>query len=104
VFGDRYHARTLKTARDVHVALRYVLMNARKHELGVGRVPYGQADVCSSAAWFNGWSRPRELVFGLSAAQGPPPVAAAKSWLLRVGFRRAGLIDVDSAPRSARRR
>jgi putative transposase len=32
VFADRYHARALKTPRETGSALRYVLLNARKHE------------------------------------------------------------------------
>jgi REP element-mobilizing transposase RayT len=31
LFADRYHARTLKTPRTVRLALRYVLLNVRKH-------------------------------------------------------------------------
>ena len=31
VLADRYHARMLPTPREVHRALRYVLLNARKH-------------------------------------------------------------------------
>lgn len=31
LFADRYHARALKTPREVRFALRYVLLNARKH-------------------------------------------------------------------------
>jgi hypothetical protein len=31
VLADRYHSRMLPTPREVHGALRYVLLNARKH-------------------------------------------------------------------------
>ena len=99
VFGDRYHARALKTPRDARFALRYVLLNAGKHERGTGCVPPGFVDRCSSAAWFDGWSRPRELVFGARmAGHGEPPVVLPRTWLLRAGFKRAGPIDVDDAP------
>jgi putative transposase len=62
VFADRYHARALKTPRAARWALRYVLLNVRKHEPRA--VPFGFVDGCSSAAWFNGFARPAELVFG----------------------------------------
>ncbi|MEO8177864.1 MAG: transposase [Deltaproteobacteria bacterium] len=39
LFVDRYHARALKTPREVRFALRYVLLNARKH----ARDPKGRA-------------------------------------------------------------
>jgi len=39
LFSDRYHARALKTPREVRFALRYVLLNARKHTRG----PQGSA-------------------------------------------------------------
>jgi len=116
VFAERYHARALTTPRAVRWALRYVLLNARKHERGAGAVPFGFVDPCSSAAWFDGFARPPELVFGarqcreefrrsavirqgrgLRAAL-DSPVVAARTWLLAVGFRRAGPFDVDDLP------
>ena len=35
LFADRYHSRALKTPRAVHFAVRYVLLNARKHGAAV---------------------------------------------------------------------
>lgn len=65
VFADRYHARALTTPRAVRFALRYVLLNARKHfPRGAAEVPMGFVDPCSSAPWFDGFGRPRELAFG----------------------------------------
>ena len=100
VFSDRYHARALKTPREARFALRYVLLNARKHERGSSRIPAGFVDGRSSACWFEGWSRPRKLAFYREAAAfgSESPVVAAKTWLLRVGFKRAGPIDPDDAP------
>jgi hypothetical protein len=39
VFSDRYHDRILRTPREVRFALRYVLLNARKHR---SLPPHGQ--------------------------------------------------------------
>src|SRR5262245_1819645 len=126
LFADRYHARALKTPREVQFALRYVLLNERKHARaphrsagGIaqrrtqhrtarqGSVPAGFVDSRSSAAWFRGFGRPEELAFGAHAVRSEwfrtsgssePPVAEAASWLLRVGRCRANSFDVDDTP------
>jgi REP element-mobilizing transposase RayT len=89
LFADRYHSRALKTPRQVRTALRYVLLNARKHShrnrahaewelltsdepdaaarlAELRRMPYpigrrGSAhiDPYSSALWFDGWKGSR---------------------------------------------
>ena len=91
VWGDRFHARLLRTPREVRNALVYVLQNLRKH-LPVAR----GLDPCSSARWFDGW-RTRMPPVAESA-----PVARARTWLARVGWRRRGLIDIGEHPRPAR--
>jgi REP element-mobilizing transposase RayT len=97
VFADRYHARALKTPREARWALRYVLANSRKHS---GDLPSGFVDGCSSAPWFTGWARPSTLAFvsRKELGEGDAPVVAPMTWLLRVGYRRAGPLDVDDAP------
>jgi hypothetical protein len=104
VFADRYHARALKTPRSVRCALRYVLLNARKHERGA--VPFGFIDGCSSAAWFDGFARPRELIFGARECREQfralhaleSPVVPARTWLLTAGQSRAAPFDIDEMP------
>ena len=90
VWGDRYHARALKTPREVRNGLVYVLQNWRKHMPQIGGL-----DPCSSAAWFGGWSKT------LGVLMGSPPVAAPRTWLAAAGWRRLGLIDPDEAPASS---
>jgi putative transposase len=89
VFSDRYHARQLRTPREVRATLVYVLQNARRHGR---RIP--GIDLFSSGRWFDGWSR--KVVFASRS-----PMAAARSWLLRVGWRLHGLIGIEERPRSA---
>ena len=89
IWGDRYHARALTTPRAVRHAIVYVLMNFRKHLNDVTGI-----DPCSSAAWFAGWRVP-PVAIGI----GPPPVAAARTWLARVGWQRHGLIRLDERPK-----
>ena len=95
VLADRYHARPLKTPREVRNALAYVLLNHRHH---AATRPVSVAslavDAYSSARFFDGWSR--KLV---SARAGPDEeVASPRTWLLRTGWRRHGLIDPSAVP------
>ncbi len=106
LFPDRYHARALKTPREVRAALRYVLNNARHHAAARGErlSPYW-VDPCSSGPWFDGWAREirnREPWMTELRAQ-PPPNARATVWLLRVGWRRHGLLQFDEVPAGAGR-
>jgi putative transposase len=89
VWADRYHARSLSTPREVRNALIYVLQNWRKHFPGSRGL-----DDRSSALWFEGWRS------GVRQTWGPVPVAVARTWLARVGWRRGGLIDVEEVPRT----
>lgn len=83
VFSDRFHARALRTPREVRAALVYILQNARHHGLRLlGVDPY------SSGPWFDGWRQ--GLVLGTDG-----PAARARTWLLREGWRRHGLIGIQ---------
>ena len=90
IWDSRYHARALTTPRAVRHALVYVLMNFKKHLRCTGL----ELDPCSSAAWFAGWRTPPA-----AAGLGPPPVAVARTWLARLGWRRHGLIHAGERPR-----
>lgn len=91
----RYHVRALRTPREVRNALAYVLLNARKHWLQrTGTPPPVRLDEASSAAWFDGWTRSVQPL----APREPPPIAAPRSWLLRIGWQRHGLLDPAEMP------
>lgn len=73
VLGDRYHARVLRTPTAVKRAITYIRDNAKKHAAERGEVySRGYVDPYSSA--------------------GAPKLAlpAAKTWLLREGWKRGG--------------
>jgi len=89
VWGDRYHARLLRTPREVRRAFVYVLNNFRKHVRASSEL-----DPFSSASWFDGW-RSRA-----TRSHEASPVAAPRTWLGHVGWRRDGLIDPDESPRA----
>ena len=99
VLLGRYHVRALRTPREVRNALAYVLLNARKHwKQRTGAAPPVKIDAASSVPWFDGWSRRLEP----SDSVEPAPVSAARSWLLRVGWRRHGLLDPAELPGRSR--
>jgi REP element-mobilizing transposase RayT len=92
VLLERFHLRILRTPSEVRNALSYVLNNLRKH-LGVRASRVGCIDPASSGAWFTGW---REGVGRVPRS--PAPIAAARTWLLRVGWQRHGLLDPSEVP------
>jgi hypothetical protein len=93
VWGDRYHARALTTPREVRNALVYVLTNWQKHERRAMGI-----DPASSGVYFTGWAG------GTIHHGGTRPVAYARTWLLRVGWRRYGPLSIDEQPAPSTRR
>jgi len=87
VVSDRYHARPLRTPREVRSGLLYVLANARHHGLPVEGI-----DPFSSGAWFDGWRN-------RLAAASRSPCVQAMTWLLAEGWRRHGPLGVEETPR-----
>ncbi len=91
VFRDRYHDHVLKTPSEVRRALCYVLNNHYKHG---HRAALG-LDYYASGAWFGGWRQK----FEVTGTEGMPlHVPEPGTWLLRIGWRRRGLISLDEAP------
>jgi hypothetical protein len=102
LFADRFHARTLRTPREVRNALLYVLQNHRRHADAEARRAGGildptWLDPCSSAAWFDGWRDDAAR----GDPPGDPPVSPPTFWLLTTGWRRHGLLGVDEVPPAA---
>jgi REP element-mobilizing transposase RayT len=105
-WGDRWHGRELASPRATRHVLRYVLTNFRKHN------PRSTAaiDRYSSAPFFNGFREyagrmPIGAEVGPSRAQSPPRISTCerstvkpRSWLLRIGWKRLGLISVYDRP------
>ena len=87
VLLDRYHVRVLRTPLEVRRAIRYVLLNARRHATRQSRGAL-RIDPASSGRWFDGWKR------GLVRRdRGAPSVSRPHTWLLHTGWRRHGLLD-----------
>jgi REP element-mobilizing transposase RayT len=97
VWAGRYHARALRTPREVRHALCYVLQNYRRHAgLEGGMVEPGWLHPCSSALAFDGWRDDEGVAW--TDGDEPPRLPAARTWLLTTGWRRHGLIGVDEVP------
>jgi REP element-mobilizing transposase RayT len=91
VFADRFHARALATPTAVRNALRYTLLNFRKH--GEGR-PSQRLDPYSSAYALPDWQTDASIKLSDVTMQ----VALPRTWLLRDGWRRAGPISPWETP------
>ncbi len=112
VWADRHHRRALTKPREVRNALAYVLLNHRKHGaagvvvLRVFGAKEASLDPCSSSVYFDGWSsRSMPLVAALARGEDAAlrPVPPPRTWLLREGWRKYGLVDPSEVPGSSGR-
>ena len=95
VFKDRFHARDLRTPTETRNCLVYVLNNAKHHMLA-NALSRDDVDPYSSASWFSGWAGPIRSL----RLEGPAPTVSPRTWLLRVGWRRRGLVRPSELPKS----
>jgi REP element-mobilizing transposase RayT len=101
VLDSRYHHRSLRSPREVRRVLAYVLLNARRHlakRRKISRADDAPFDPASSARWFDGWRA--EAAGRLPDATELREVARPRTWLLRIGWRRHGLVDPGEVPAS----
>jgi len=110
LWADRFFSRALSTPRAVRNALAYVLNNFRKHRASEA----ARIDPYSSAPYFDGfhelqgkapWAISRSRHLPLTPHGVPPPVTddeipllAARTWLARSGWRKAGLVVLRERP------
>jgi REP-associated tyrosine transposase len=101
VFADRYHARILKTPRQVRNTIAYVLNNWRHHgEDKHERAKHWVIDPFASGVWFTGWKERDDKGYTYRAPPGYIGfvVWQPSLWLLREGWRRWGLISAYEVP------
>ena len=79
--------------------LRYVLLD-RKHHAKAHQFYAGWIDPLSSAIWFRGWAAPVRMNVGFNRhlAAVAAPTREPRTWLLRVGWQRAGALSYDDRP------
>ncbi|MGE5187180.1 MAG: transposase [Acidobacteriota bacterium] len=99
IFPDRYHVEVIRTVAHVRHTLSYVLNNWRKHrqDREIRGLYEGRLDPFSSAVWFEGFKERTQPV-AIPDDYEPARVAAAQSWLLREGYKRAKPISVFEVP------
>jgi putative transposase len=85
VFADRYHEEVLTTPTQVRNCLAYVMNNWRRHNEDRDAVTH--VDPYSTAMWFTGWA---ERTFDVPPHLDVLPSARPRTWLLAVGWKRAG--------------
>jgi REP element-mobilizing transposase RayT len=98
-FADRYYLEVIETPRQARSALAYVLNNWRRHRLDRGEDADRLVDRFSTGVRFDGWKERA----GLGRFASPPGyvelnVWEPRTWLLREGWRRHGLISVHERP------
>ena len=101
VFADRYHARLVTSPLQARRELAYVLNNWRKH--GEDQRPFARTwkiDPFSTGWGFLGWREHAEAPWAWSKppTYEPIPVYGPRSWLLREGWKRYGLIGMREVP------
>jgi REP element-mobilizing transposase RayT len=101
VFADRYHARILKTPRQVRNTIAYVLNNWRHH--GEDKQPIAKhwiIDPFASGVAFTGWKERDDVGYTYRAPPGYLGFVVWQPtlWLLREGWKRWGLISVSEVP------
>jgi REP element-mobilizing transposase RayT len=95
VFPDRYHARQLRTPREMRNALAYVLNNWRRH--GEDRGSKARFDRYSTGAYANVWDVEEQRISITETTQ-LLPIAFPTTWMLRLGWRRHGWLDPFERP------
>jgi REP element-mobilizing transposase RayT len=95
VFADRYHARALRTPREVRNCLGYVLNNFRHHGER-STFAGGRLDPFASGMCFSGWLDHQTVAWPEGAQF--VMVWSPRSWLLDKGWRQHGLVSTHEIP------
>jgi REP element-mobilizing transposase RayT len=99
VFADRYHVEIIETPRQARHALAYVVNNWRKHhEDRDALARTWLVDPFSSGCSFTGWKQQQTITWRLPETYEPLVVWRPRTWLLREGWRKHGLIDCFEVP------
>ncbi|CAN5154471.1 hypothetical protein BH09MYX1_BH09MYX1_30210 [soil metagenome] len=101
VIAERYHVREISGPRQMHRALRYVLLNHAHHGLsgsGVAVDRYSSAPSFPNVAYAQTHVRLRKRArLGASEVEAPIPVTArATYWVLAAGWRKIGTISLTN--------
>jgi REP element-mobilizing transposase RayT len=101
VFADRYNSRALTSPRAVRHAICYVLNNWRRHEEDRAKVTKTwKLDPFSNAIDFPGWKERDDSPFLYRPPRSYQQLVTwlPKTWLLREGWKKHGMISVFEVP------
>jgi REP element-mobilizing transposase RayT len=101
VFADRYHVKVIKSPRQAHHALRYVLCNWRHHdEDKQGLASTWLVDPFSTGILFPDWKEleDKDLMWPIRETYDPLVVFRPSTWLLREAWKRHGSISARDVP------
>lgn len=101
VFPDRFHQEIIRTPKQARHTLAYVLNNWRKHREDRGELSSTwNVDPFSTGVLFEGWKERSDAVVYMPyrATYQPMIVYLPRTWLLRVGWRKHGLIGFEDVP------
>jgi REP element-mobilizing transposase RayT len=105
VFPDRYHATIITSPRQARHALNYVMNNWRHHQED-RRAPMSgwTIDWFSTAVMFPGWAEygDEPFLWRGPASYDPMVVYQPRTWLLREGWKKAGVISCREVPAAGR--
>jgi putative transposase len=105
VFADRYHVEVITSPKRARHAISYVLNNWRKHrEDKQGLASTWLVDPFSSGISFPDWQELEgsDWMWPIRATYDPLVVYRPKTWLLREGWKRHGLIGAREVPSRGR--
>jgi REP element-mobilizing transposase RayT len=99
VFAERFYCEVIETPRQARNALAYVLNNWRRHREDRGEDESKLVDRFSTGVLFDGWKERAGVGrWPVPVWYEPLSVWAPRTWLLREGWRRYGLISVFERP------
>ncbi len=99
MFADRYHARVIGSPLQARRELAYVLNNWRKHGEDRRGVARGWLVDPFSTGWrFTGWREHADEPWPVRETYRPIPTCEPRTWLLREGWRRYGLLGTHEVP------
>ena len=101
VFPDRFHQEIIRTPLQARHTLAYVLNNWRKHREDRGKLESTwNVDPYSTGVLFDGWKEREDAVvlWKWPETYEPFVVYLPKTWLLREGWRKHGLVTFRHVP------
>jgi REP element-mobilizing transposase RayT len=104
VFPDRYHAEIITSPTQARHTISYILSNWRHHQEDRGELAHAKVDPFSSAIGFPDWAERADKAFLWRGPEDYDPliVYQPKTWMLKEGWKKVGVISYCEVPSSGR--